>query len=75
MGFFGSTDLIKFVQAVWPCIQSNYPDLISGVLQIVGGASVLAAALRRSNLGQGGAGIGNLFMRLLNKVAVNPPKV
>lgn len=33
--------IVKFVQAIWPCIQQNYPDLVNGLLQVVGGASVI----------------------------------
>lgn len=69
---FGALDLVKFLQAIWPCIQQNYPSLISGVTQIVGGASLLAGALKASNIGQGSSGLMGMLMGLLNKIAINP---
>jgi hypothetical protein len=71
----GSLDIVKFIQAIYPCIQQNYPQLFSGLTQIVGGASLLMAAFRSSNLGSAVAPGGVLggLLGMLNKVALNPP--
>jgi len=37
----GYIDLVKFIQAIYPCVQQNYPQLLSGIAQLIGGASML----------------------------------
>jgi hypothetical protein len=68
-----SLDLVKFIQAIYPCIQQNYPQLFSGLTQVVGGASLLMAAFRGTNLGSANSGLLQGLAGILNKVALNPP--
>jgi len=57
---------------ILPCLQAHYPDLVALVAQIIGFASVGAAALRKAGVSTEASLMG-MIHNALNKIAVNPP--
>lgn len=68
-------DLYTFASALWPCVQStvaaHYPEAVSGLLQIVGGASVLYAAVGKKGEAAGAGSWLNKATGLLSTIALN----
>ena len=73
----GSIDLIGFVQAMYPCVQAHYPMLLSGITQVIGGASVLYALFNKfapSTTAAGSTGMLSGLLSLVSKIGLNPTK-
>ena len=71
----GSIDLITFAQALYPCLKANYPQLISGITQLVGGASVVYALFNKFAPSTTAAGSTSPFkglLSLISKIGLNP---
>ena len=77
---FLGPDIVKAVGVIYGCLAQNYPDLIKGVTEIVGGATLLfgagqtgVASKLNGLLPPAFAGIFSSLGGLLGKVGLNVP--
>jgi ribose/xylose/arabinose/galactoside ABC-type transport system permease subunit len=66
------SQIVDAYNNILPCVQQHYPQVVAVAAQIIGYASVAAAALRKAGVSTE-AGIMGLIHNAMNKVAVNPP--
>jgi hypothetical protein len=70
----GYVDIYNFAKAMYPCVQQNYPQLLSGITQVIGGASVVYALFQKfapSTTAPGSTGALSGLVSLFGKIGLS----